>query len=223
MQHLHNHIGENSALVAMLAAMLQGIPYSLTIHGPSEFDRPTLLALDEKIRRAAFVVAISEFTRSQLYRWVDYDDWSRIHVIYVGVGPAFLEHGPTPIPSAPRLVSIGRIAEQKGQAILIQAAARLRDRGHDFELVIVGDGPMRGEIEKLIDRFDLQRSGSDHRLPGRPGGHSGAARRTGAGLAQLRRRAAGGDSSRHCRWAVPSSALTSPAPRVDRARASTAG
>ena len=33
-QHLHNHIGESSAMVAMLAAMLQGIPYSLTIHGP---------------------------------------------------------------------------------------------------------------------------------------------------------------------------------------------
>ena len=26
----------------------------------------------------------------------------------------------------------------------------------DFELVIVGDGPMRGEIEQLIDRFDLR-------------------------------------------------------------------
>ena len=64
----------------MLAAMFRGIPYSLTIHGPGEFDRPTLLALDEKIRRAAFVVAISEFTRSQLYRWADYCDWSKIHV-----------------------------------------------------------------------------------------------------------------------------------------------
>jgi colanic acid/amylovoran biosynthesis glycosyltransferase len=156
-QHLHNHIGESSALVAMLAAMLQGIPYSLTIHGPNEFDRPTLFALNEKTRRAAFVVAISEFTRSQLYRWVDYDAWSKIHVIRVGVGPMYLEHGPTSITSVPRLVSIGRIAEQKGQAILIQAAARLRERGHDFELVIVGDGPMRGEIEQLIDRFDLKK------------------------------------------------------------------
>ena len=40
-QHLHNHIGESSAMVAMLAAMFQGIPYSLTIHGPNEFDRPS--------------------------------------------------------------------------------------------------------------------------------------------------------------------------------------
>ena len=68
-QHLHNHIAENSAVVAMLAAMFRGIPYSLTIHGPGEFDRPTLLALDEKIRHADFVAAISEFTRGQLNRW----------------------------------------------------------------------------------------------------------------------------------------------------------
>ena len=47
-------------------------------------------------------------------------------------------------------------SEQKGQILLIEAAARLRDRGLDFELVIVGDGPMREEIERLIDQFDLQ-------------------------------------------------------------------
>jgi len=155
-QHLHNHIGENSALVAMLAAMFQGIPYSLTIHGPGEFDRPTLLALDEKIRRAAFVVTISQFTRSQLLRWADYRDWSKIHVVYAGVSPVYLGHGPAPIPEAPRLVNIGRIVEQKGQVILIHAAARLLKRGYDFELVIVSDGPMRGEIERLIDQLGLR-------------------------------------------------------------------
>ena len=68
----------------------------------------------------------------------------------------FLEHGPTPIPAAPRLVNMGRLSEQKGQRLLIQAAAALRARGLDFELVIVGDGPMRGELERLIDQFDLR-------------------------------------------------------------------
>ena len=154
-RHLHNHIGENSATVAMLCSILSGIPYSLTIHGPGEFDRPTLLALDEKIRRAAFVAAITEFTRSQLYRWANYLDWPKIHVVRMGVNPKFLEHRPTPVPTAPRLVNIGRIVEQKGQAILVQAAAALRDRGLKFELVIVGDGPMRSEIERLIGQLNL--------------------------------------------------------------------
>jgi glycosyltransferase involved in cell wall biosynthesis len=156
-EHLHTHYGTNSATAAMLCRILGGPSYSFTMHGPEEFDAPRATCLREKIRHAALVVAISEFTRSQLYRWADYSDWAKIHVIYVGVSPMFLEHGPAPIPSAARLVNIGRIAEQKGQAILIQAMARLRELGHDFELVMVGDGPMRGEIEQLIDQFGLRR------------------------------------------------------------------
>jgi colanic acid/amylovoran biosynthesis glycosyltransferase len=154
--HLHTHYGTNSATAAMLCRIMGGPPYSFTMHGPEEFDASRANCLREKIHHAAFVVAISEFTRSQLYRWADYSDWSKIHVVYVGVSPMFLEHGPVPVPSTPRLVNIGRIVEQKGQTILIQAAAQLRDRGYDFELVIVGDGPMRGEIEHLINQVNLR-------------------------------------------------------------------
>jgi colanic acid/amylovoran biosynthesis glycosyltransferase len=154
--HLHTHYATNSATVAMLCRIMGGPSYSFTVHGPEEFDASRANCLREKIHHAAFVVAISEFTRSQLYRWADYRDWSKIHVVYVGVSPLFLERGPVPVPSAPRLVNIGRIVEQKGQAILIQAAAELRNRGSEFEIVIVGDGPMRGAIEELIDQLGLR-------------------------------------------------------------------
>jgi len=154
--HIHTHYGTNSATAAMLCRVLGGPTYSFTMHGPEEFDAPRSTCLREKIQHAKFVVAISEFTRSQLYRWADYHDWNKISVIHVGVSPMFLDHGPAPIPISPRLVNIGRIVEQKGQAILIEAAARLRDRGFDFELVIVGDGPMRAEIERLIEQYGLQ-------------------------------------------------------------------
>jgi glycosyltransferase involved in cell wall biosynthesis len=154
--HIHTHYGTNSATAAMLCRILGGPTYSFTMHGPEEFDAPRAICLREKIRHAQFVIAISEFTRSQLYRWADYPDWTKMHVVRVGVSPMFLDHGPAPVPAAARLVSIGRIVEQKGQPILIQAAARLRDRGLNFELVLVGDGPMRQEIEELIKLLGLQ-------------------------------------------------------------------
>ena len=157
-KHFHTHFATNSATAAMLCRLLGGPTYSFTMHGPEEFDAPRGNCLREKIQHARFVVAICEFTRSQLYRWADYHDWSRIHVIYVGVSPMFLDHGPAPIPSTPRLVSVGRLTEQKGQAVLIQAAARLRDRGFTFELVIVGDGPMRGNLQRLIEQHGLEAS-----------------------------------------------------------------
>ena len=154
-RHLHNHIGENSATVAMLAGLISGIPYSLTVHGPGEFDQPTLLALDEKIARAKFVVAVSDYGRSQLLRWSRYGDWQKVKVVHCGVDGSFLSHPPTSVPASPRLVCVGRLAEQKGQLLLVEAAGRLAREGVNFELVLVGDGPMRGEIEALIRRHGI--------------------------------------------------------------------
>jgi glycosyltransferase involved in cell wall biosynthesis len=154
--HIHNHIGENSASVAMLAAVLSGIPFSMTIHGPSEFDRPTQLALGEKIHRAAFTVAVSEFTRSQLYRWSNPADWPKIHVVHCGLDGTFLGVGTTAIPEARRLVCVGRLTEQKGPFVLVEAARRLAAEGRTFELLLIGDGPLRQPIEELIERLGLE-------------------------------------------------------------------
>ena len=89
-EHLHCHYGTNSAAVALLCRLLGGPPYSFTMHGPEEFDSPRALSLRDKIHHAAFVVAISEFTRSQLYRWADHADWPKIKVVRCGVDAMFL-------------------------------------------------------------------------------------------------------------------------------------
>jgi colanic acid/amylovoran biosynthesis glycosyltransferase len=149
-RHLHVHFGTNAAVTALLCRLLGGPAYSITIHGPEEFDSPLALGLREKVRHAAFVVAISQFTRSQLYRWCDLADWAKVHVIRCGLDEVFLNATAVPAPDQPKLVNVGRLSEQKGQQLLVEAAAGLRDRGHEFELVIVGDGPMRAEIEQQI-------------------------------------------------------------------------
>ena len=154
-QHLHAHFGTNSATVAMLARELGGPPYSFTCHGPEEFDRPEALALDEKIARSAFTVAISSFGRSQLYRWSRSCDWPKIHVVHCGLDGQFLAAPSTPIPSAARLVCVGRLCEQKGQLLLLEAASRLSSAGLNFELILVGDGEMRPQIESRIRELNL--------------------------------------------------------------------
>ena len=67
--HIHAHFGTNPTTVALLCHSLGDITYSFTVHGPEEFDQPVALALTEKINQASFVVAISSYGRSQLYRW----------------------------------------------------------------------------------------------------------------------------------------------------------
>jgi glycosyltransferase involved in cell wall biosynthesis len=155
-EHLHNHFAEGSATVAMLASVLTGLPFSLTVHGPAEFDRPTTLALGEKVRRAAFTVAVCDFGRSQLFRWSDSDDWPRVRVVRCGLDETFLGRAPTPVPPARRLVCVGRLAEQKGQLLLVEAAGRLAAEGLGFEIVLVGDGPLRRPIEARVERLGLR-------------------------------------------------------------------
>lgn len=154
-RHVHAHFGTNPPAVCYLARELSGLSYSFTVHGPEEFDRPALLKLADKIDGARFVAAVSEFSRSQLYRWCPHADWQKIHVVHCGVDELFLGGTPAPIGSAPRLVCVGRLCEQKGQLLLVEAAARLAREGLPFELVLAGDGELRAPIEAAIARHAL--------------------------------------------------------------------
>ncbi len=156
-EHLHAHFGTNPAAVARMARLLGGPPYSFTVHGPEEFDRPDALSLRDKVADAAFVVAVSSFGRSQLFRWCRYDDWHKVKVVRCGVDAGFLANGPLGTPDNNRVVCVGRLAEQKGQLVLIEAAARLAADGTPFELALAGDGPMRAEIEAAVREHGLER------------------------------------------------------------------
>jgi colanic acid/amylovoran biosynthesis glycosyltransferase len=154
-EHVHAHFGTNSTTTALLCRALGGPAYSFTVHGPEEFDKPEFLHLGEKIARAAFVVAVSEFGRSQLFRTCEYRHWGKIHVVHCGVDASFHDVAPTAPPVEPRLVCVARLHEQKGLPILIDAAARLADLGTRFRLTIVGDGPLRATIEDRIAALGL--------------------------------------------------------------------
>lgn len=153
--HLHAHFGTNSAEVAMLVHMLGGPPWSFTVHGPEEFDRPHQIGLPEKIRRASFVVAISSYGRSQLFRLVHHSYWPKIHVVRCGLDRDFLKETPTRNLLTRRLVCVGRICEQKGQLLLLEAATLLAKQGIDFELILAGDGELRSEAEQFIALHQL--------------------------------------------------------------------
>jgi glycosyltransferase involved in cell wall biosynthesis len=153
--HLHAHFGTNSAEVAMLVHVLGGPTWSFTVHGPEEFDKPQFIGLADKIRASAFVAAISSYGRSQLYRLVEHDQWNKIKVVRCG-----LEHSVfseiDQRPSSRRFVCVGRLCEQKGQLLLLEAVRRLVEMEVKIELVLAGDGEMRPDIERFISDHKLQ-------------------------------------------------------------------
>src|ERR1700737_4302455 len=155
-EHLHAHFGTNSAEVAMLVHSLGGPPWSFTVHGPEEFDKPQSIGLPEKVRRCAFVVAISSFGRSQLFRLVGHSLWPKIHVVRCGLDHVFYQGAADPSPMTRNFVCVGRLCEQKGQLLLIDAARRLLERGEKFSLTFAGDGELRPDLEGLIDQHNLR-------------------------------------------------------------------
>ena len=55
----------------------------------------------------------------------------------------------------PAVACVGRLSPEKGQDVLLRAAARLRDMGARFQVALVGDGPWRAELEALAARLKL--------------------------------------------------------------------
>ncbi len=155
-QHVHAHFGTNSTSVVMLCRILGGPKYSFTIHGPEEFDKPIQISLSNKILHADFVVAITSYCRSQLYRWSAFHDWDKIKEVHCAVDDELTEAPSTPISASNSFVTIGRLSEQKGQMLLLQAAKLLKQDGITIKLNIIGDGELRPKIEEFIDEAGLK-------------------------------------------------------------------
>ena len=155
LRHLHVHFGNAGATVGVLVKQLTSCHLSYTIHGPDEFDDVPGQHLALKMQHADQVVCISQFAKGQLMRISHPDDWHKFEVCRLGVDPAQFTLKARTASRSTRLLCVGRLSAAKGQVLLVQACAQLRDRGLDFSLTLVGDGPDRKRIEQEIARLQL--------------------------------------------------------------------
>jgi colanic acid/amylovoran biosynthesis glycosyltransferase len=153
-QHLHNHFGDSSCTVAMLAAELGNFSFSVTLHGPYIFFAPYTWRLDEKLKRALFVSCISHYCRSQAMIHVQPDKWNRMHIIHCGVDPALFDRVVHDQPGR-RLLYSGRLAAVKGLPILLTSLATLKRTHPDIVLTVVGDGSDRAPLEQMTRDLGL--------------------------------------------------------------------
>jgi len=154
-QHLHVHFGTNAAAVALLSRLLGGPTFSMTVHGPDEFDAPVGLSLAEKGAAASAVMAITHYCAAQLRRWIAPEHWSRIHVVRCTPGHWQDEDPPAVDPASRILVCVGRLTAQKGQLLLVEAMRQIIDDGVAGQLILAGDGEMRQAVERRIAELDL--------------------------------------------------------------------
>lgn len=156
-RHLHVHFANSGATVAMLAAKFAHIPWSLTLHGISETDYPAGLLLPDKIARAHFVACASYFMQAQAMRQISPHLWPKLRIVRCGVDSRRLEQFAVERQSqgVPSLVCVGRLSPEKNHIGLLEAISNLRRRGVGCRLTLVGDGPVRAIIEKIIEDSDL--------------------------------------------------------------------
>ncbi len=153
--HVHAHFGTNATAVATLCRALGGPPFSFTVHSPGSSEVPELCALEEKMRRAQFVCAVSQHGKSQLLRYSAPTSWQQIHLVHCGTDESFLSAPAEAPPSAPRLVCVARMSAEKGHIVLLHALSKLAADGVDFELALVGDGPLRASLEQLAQELGI--------------------------------------------------------------------
>lgn len=146
-RHVHVHLANNAAFVALLARRLDAtLSYSLSLHGPLDFLEPKADRLSEKIAGATFVRCISSFARSQAMTFSPPALWNHFTVVHCGVPSAAPSTDETVV-DVPRVVSVGRLVPEKGWPIFVEACEALARRNVRFQVDVVGDGPVRSSLE----------------------------------------------------------------------------
>ncbi len=153
--HVHGHWANYPATAAYVVARLLGIPFSFTGHA---YDATLIRSMmREKIRRAAFVMTCTAWNKRLLGALVPAAA-AKILVNHHGVVLDRFAPDRTSRPARPAkstIVSCGSLYPRKGFPYLLEACRLLRDRGWALDCVIVGEGPMRAELQRLIDRHRL--------------------------------------------------------------------
>jgi colanic acid/amylovoran biosynthesis glycosyltransferase len=164
-RHVHAQFTSPAADVALLLAELgrrlggsAGGPWSWSFaaHG-ADIQQTDSRRLARKVRRATFVICVSEYGRSQLMALVEPDHWSKLHVVRCGVDPTVF----SPVRRTNgrdrdlHVLHVGRLVPVKGQAVLLEAIALLVARGVGVRATIVGDGPERPALERLAGELGI--------------------------------------------------------------------
>lgn len=170
-QHLHAHFANAPTLVASLVSVMCNIPYSFSTHAKDLYlTQQTVLR--RRINSASFVLTCTRHNLEYLRSFLPQPQWHKIHLVYHGIDLAAFPvpvndvkaitstgEGAPLIPivlSVPLILSVGRLVPKKGLHDLISACQLLKARGVKFRCAIVGEGPLRGELENQIGKIGME-------------------------------------------------------------------
>lgn len=156
-RHLHGHFAHSPTSVTMFGSILSGLPFSFTAHAKDIYtSNPDQLR--EKIDEARFVVTCTQHN-AQYLQQIAQGSTTPIHCIYHGIDLKLFNHPEEkPAPLEPyKLFTVARMTEKKGLPTLYKALAKIKEKGIQFEHVLIGDGDDRDKILHLISSLNLEK------------------------------------------------------------------
>jgi colanic acid/amylovoran biosynthesis glycosyltransferase len=151
-EHVHAHYATYPLLAAWLCHRLTGVPYSFTAHAHDLFVDRSFLR--RRVADARFAVAISDYNRRFLLAHTD--GRTPIHVVHCGVDPGVYRFRPrAPTADPVRAICVASLQEYKGHDVLLRAVAGGGPELARLELDLVGGGPLRGDLERLVHALGL--------------------------------------------------------------------
>lgn len=152
--HIHAHWATIPTTSAVIVSRILGIPFSFTAHAWDIFLPNPMLK--EKVLCAEFVATCTGYNKNYLDSLLYYKENDKIILNYHGIDFETLPEAHKDIDDN-LIFSAGRLCEQKGFPYLIEACAILRDRGHQFKCIIIGEGPDRKALTSQIELLGLQK------------------------------------------------------------------
>ena len=155
-EHIQVHHGYFASWIALVAARLLGVSFSITLHGSDLLRHKAYL--DTKLDNCSFCVTISEFNRQYILKHFPSIPTEKIIVQHLGIASVALNSNKflPPSPDSFVMLAVGRLHPVKDHAFLVRACRQLKSKGTNCLCLIAGEGQQRTQLERLIKDLDLQ-------------------------------------------------------------------
>ncbi|MEJ5868808.1 glycosyltransferase [Pseudokineococcus sp. 5B2Z-1] len=151
--HLHAHFASLPGRTTRLAALLTGLPWTVTAHAKDVFhDDVDPRRLAAVMADADGVVAVSDMTTAWL---AERHPAARLHRVHNGLDLDELTWS-SPARRPAVVAAVGRIVPKKGFDVLLDAVALLRGRGVDVRLRLAGAGDGGADLAAQVVRLGLE-------------------------------------------------------------------
>lgn len=149
---LYIHFAHKPATIGRFASLLSGVPYALSAHAKDIWLTPEA-ELARKVQDASVVLTCTEHAHTQLAGLAA--GRTPVHLIHHGVELGDRTRSTRPAGATPRVLAVGRLVEKKGHETLLLAVRLLCDRGLEFSVRIVGEGPEWPRLQRLVHELRL--------------------------------------------------------------------